>query len=243
MSSTFNNLNINTLKINNCPTATSTSKILGYDPVSGNVLAVTEGSVWSGLATSDLDMNGFNIVAPGNGLGISADNAINLTGDSIVLTSTSNSIDINSNVAMTLTAGTNIALIAPTITIPSLSSATKSNVVYYDTASKEISYGSISVPAIIVQDASGSLILTQAMNGSTFILSGGTDSINIATSLSGVASGYYVYVRNNNSALNTTITLFGAGQGQPVIGRTSTYNSIPLILFWNGTNFNFYSLY
>jgi len=40
MTTTVNNLNINSLNINNIATATSTSKILGYDTVSGNVLSV-----------------------------------------------------------------------------------------------------------------------------------------------------------------------------------------------------------
>ena len=62
MTTTINNLNINNLNINNCPSTGSTSNFLGYDPVSGDVLSVIGSSSWSGLATSELNMNGFNII-------------------------------------------------------------------------------------------------------------------------------------------------------------------------------------
>jgi len=67
---------------------------------------------WDGTANSDLDMNGYNIISPGDALAISCTNGMTLTGDSINLTSVGNSIDLYSPQAISITAGDGVYITA-----------------------------------------------------------------------------------------------------------------------------------
>jgi len=132
-----------------------------------------------------------------------------------------------------------INLTSPSITLPSIVSATQTNVLYYDTVTKGVSYGIGSLfPAITVQAASGTLTLTAGMNRSTYILTGISATQTIATSLSGVASGYCVFFRNGNNTTGGTkdITLSGAVSPSVILHtKTASTNSSYILLFWNGT--------
>jgi hypothetical protein len=137
----------------------------------------------------------------------------------------------------TLVSGDNsVTLRSANLMMPTIPSATKSEILYYDTASKAVSYGS-PFPAITVQAVGAAIELTPAMNRSTYILTGASAAAqNFTTAgLVGTAAGWCVYVRNgNNTAVNLAVTINGAGS-QVLRGTSASSNSGFILLYWNGT--------
>lgn len=131
----------------------------------------------------------------------------------------------------------NISLTSATLTIPTLPAAIQSNILYFDSAIQAVSYGS-PFSAITVQAATGTIVLTAAMNRSTYILTGvsATQTFSQA-SLTGVPAGWCVYLRNGNNATgltnDITISINGTATLHAITGTT---NSGGMLLYWNGAN-------
>jgi hypothetical protein len=125
----------------------------------------------------------------------------------------------------------------PLLKIVGIPSATKSNILYYDSATNAVSYGS-PFPAVTVQAATGTIALTEAMNRSTYILTGtsATQTFSVA-GLAGVAAGWTVYLRNGNNATGLTqdITISIPAGITTLHAPTGTTNSSFILLYWNGS--------
>ena len=123
------------------------------------------------------------------------------------------------------------------VEIVGIPSATKSNILYYDSATNAVSYGS-PFPAVTVQPATGTIALTEAMNRVTYILTGtsATQSFSQA-GLVGVAAGWTVYLRNGNNATGLTqdITISIPAGNTTLHAPTGTTNSSFILLYWNGS--------
>jgi hypothetical protein len=130
-----------------------------------------------------------------------------------------------------------ISLVAPIVTLDTIPSATKTNILYFDTSTKAVSYGS-PFPAITVQAATGTIALTEAMNRSTYILTGtsATQTFSVA-GLAGVAAGWTVYLRNGNNATGVTrdITITIPAGNTTLHAPTGTTNSSYILLYWTGS--------
>jgi hypothetical protein len=178
-----------------------------------------------------------------NEINLDATNNINLNcinGGMYITTGITQSITLTDDtigkVILTASAGS-IELNTPQLTLNDVPLATKTNILYYDTATKAVSYGS-PFPAITVQEVSGAAIeLTPAMNRATYILTGASAAAqNFTTAgLVGTAAGWCVYVRNgNNTAVNLAVTINGAGS-QVLRGTSASSNSGFILLYWSGT--------
>lgn len=138
---------------------------------------------------------------------------------------------------ITVTAFGDFSVSSTTVKLPTLPPASTANQLFYDTSTKEVSYGP-AFPAITVQAATGTIALTEAMNRATYILTGisATQSFSQA-GLVGVAAGWTVYLRNGNNATGLTrdITISIPAGNTTLHAPTGTTNSSYILLYWTGS--------
>ena len=138
---------------------------------------------------------------------------------------------------ITITAFADFSVSSTTVKLPTLPPASTANQLFYDTSTKEVSYGP-AFPAIAVQAATGTIALTEAMNRATYILTGtsATQSFSQA-GLVGVAAGWTVYLRNGNNATGLTqdITISIPAGNTTLHAPTGVTNSSYILLYWTGS--------
>jgi len=233
-----------------------------------DVLGFLKGSMGYNVGTDFMDLTGstgFEIVTTAGALNMTANggkinmitngenielfaNTTALVFGNVIIGSTDGDIDIgtggNVNITagitggnITVTANADFSVTSPTITLPTLSSAKANKVVYYDSSTKIISQES-PFPDIAVQAATGTIALTEAMNRSTYILTGtsATQTFSVA-GLAGVAQGWCVYLRNGNNATGLTqdITITIPAGSVTLHAPTGTTNSAFVLLYWTGS--------
>ena len=148
-----------------------------------------------------------------------------------------------SSATLSLNAGGGALLTASALLVPSLPSATTTDILYYDTATGAITQGTApgtAFPAITVQPAAGTVALLPAMNRSTYILTGAgplTQTFDPA-GLAGEPAGFCVYLRNGNNAFggaqDINIAITGVVGAVTLHTITTTTNSGGMLLYWDG---------
>ena len=138
---------------------------------------------------------------------------------------------------ITVTAFGDFSITSSTVKLPTLPTASTESQLFYDTSTKEVSYGP-AFPAITVAAATGTIALTAGMNRSTYILTGtsATQTFSVA-GLTGVAAGWCVYLRNGNNTAGTSfdITITIPAGSVTLHNFTGTTNSAYVLLYWTGT--------
>jgi hypothetical protein len=223
-----------------------------------DALGVLKGSMGFNSGTGYMDLTGsagFEINTTAGDLNMEANGGkINMTtnGNNIeIFGNTTGGVfaDINigsSDGVITLGTGGEIVIDAPigdvtitslTLKIPTLANASTESQLFYNTATKEVSYGP-AFPAITVQSATGTIALTASMNRSTYILTGtsATQTFSVA-GLSGVPAGWCVYLRNGNNTAGTSfdITITIPAGSVTLHNFTGTTNSSFILLYWTGS--------
>jgi hypothetical protein len=138
---------------------------------------------------------------------------------------------------ITVTATGDFSVSSTTVKLPTLPPASTANQLFYDTSTKEVSYGP-AFPAIAVQAATGTIALTEAMNRATYILTGTSATQSFSQlGLVGVAAGWCVYLRNGNNATGLTqdITISIPAGPTTLHAPTGVTNSSFILLYWNGS--------
>lgn len=138
---------------------------------------------------------------------------------------------------ITITAFADFSVSSTTVKLPTLPTASTEYQLFYDTSTKDVSYGP-AFPAITVQAATGTIALTAAMNRSTYILTGTSATQTFTDAgLSGVAAGWCVYLRNGNNASGGTqdITITITAGNTTLHAPTGTTNSSFVLLYWTGS--------
>jgi hypothetical protein len=138
---------------------------------------------------------------------------------------------------ITVTANADFSVTSATVKLPTLPSGSTANQLFYDTSTKDVTYGP-AFPAITVQAATGTIALTEAMNRSTYILTGVSATQTFTSAgLAGVAAGWCVYLRNGNNAtgLAQDITISIPAGSVTLHTITGTTNSAYVLLYWDGS--------
>jgi hypothetical protein len=182
---------------------------------------------------TDVTQSAANMVLTGTGV-ITIESKL-ATGGIGIATLAAADINITSGKDIIVNASGNISLTSATLTIPTLPPGIQSDILYFDSATQAVSYGS-PFPAITVQAATGTISLTPSMNRSTYILTGvsATQTFTSA-SLTGVPAGWCVYLRNGNNATgltnDITISINGTATLHAITGTTNTGG---MLLYWTG---------
>jgi hypothetical protein len=120
-------------------------------------------------------------------------------------------------------------------------------VLTYNTATNELLYGSNAVypaPVIALNTSNVSIKLYPSMDRTTYIFKSNTPTQDFDTSnLTGVASGYTIYVRNgmsDNTDIRITVNSLPLG-GSVVHHAPASSNTAFVLLYWDGTNMTIYS--
>ena len=197
----------------------------------------------------NMEANGgkINMITNGNNIELFA-NTTALVFGNVSIGSADGDIDIGTGGNVNINAGTtggNITVTAfgdfsvssATVKLPTLPTASTESQLFYDTSTKEVSYGP-AFPAITVQAATGTIALTASMNRSTYILTGTSATQTFTDAgLTGVAAGWCVYLRNGNNATGLTrdITITITAGSVTLHAPTGTTNSAYVLLYWNGS--------
>ena len=231
-------------------TAAAVLGVASYNLTSaGNVTTVgTQIGFTAGTTFDTLSAGNTNLVA-NDTMFIQGTNAINLTAPVVNASKVLKASTINANLVLP---NTNNTVSIPVLNVSTITGIGPGNIspprtaaVYYNPGTGSLFYDS--VPFGVSVNGSSTFALDASYNEQAFILTG-TSPINFTTTgLAGVASGFYITIKNGKSSgggNDLTIQQNGVTVGGPTSGilysASSTANASICYLLWNGTNLTLY---
>ena len=241
--------------------------LFGATTITTAGLGITAGATVIGVASMNTVSAG-NVTTSGTQIGFTAGTTFNTTSVGNTNLIAQDTMNIQGTNQINLTApivAASAILKAPTVkadtiqpntgtsvSIPSLNLSTVTGIasgvisypttaqLYYNTSTKKVFYDA--TPFSIIVTAGSSVGLAAAINEESFVLTGSGTFNFITAPLAGVASGFYVTVKNGTTS-NITIQENGAtiaGPASGVLYGNGATNAAICYIYWNGTSLIMY---